>query len=37
MAEVVGASVEAVKARVFRARRMLKERLRPFIEALDRD
>lgn len=37
IAEVVGASVEAVKARVFRARRMLKERLRPFIEALDRD
>jgi len=37
IAEIVGASVEAVKARVFRARRLLKERLRPLVEAEGKD
>lgn len=37
IAEIVGASVEAVKARVFRARKLLKERLRPLVEAGEKD
>lgn len=37
IAEIVGASTEAVKARVFKGRQMLKERLKPFVEAWDQD
>lgn len=37
ISEVVGASVEAVKGRVFRARQMLKEKLRPFVEGGKKD